>query len=40
MSVGRVFLGLFGVAALAFVVLVIAAVIDIGTSAGGGCGGP
>ena len=40
MSVGRLLLGLVGVAALTIAVLVVAAFVDISTSAGGGCGGP
>lgn len=40
MSVGRLLLGIVGVAALTLAVLLVSVFVDISTSAGGGCGGP
>jgi len=39
MPIGRIFLSLFGMAALGTVVFLIAVVVDVATSSGGGCGG-
>jgi hypothetical protein len=39
MPVGRILLGLAGVAALTLAAFVVALVVNISTSAGGGCGG-